>query len=109
MAPCRRSSISVIPSSRCPVRAKTGGASPCWRTRTKGLKGVSAGDPSIIGAYALKVTYDILDGNAARRQEHLRQCANRDDGGPGSRASMYSRTLSPTLDADTDIPGRISA
>ena len=32
--------------------------------KDKGLKGVSAGDPSIIGAYALKVTYEILDGKA---------------------------------------------
>jgi hypothetical protein len=87
----------------------TGQGENGWRIamladKDKGLKGVSAGDPSVIGAYALKVTYDILSGKAPAdkkiavnapivKTEDLKEGVN-----------VYS-DLSPTLDADTDIPG----
>ena len=92
-----------------PLMPMTGQGENGWRIamladKDKGLKGVSAGDPSVIGAYALKVTYDILSGKAPAdkkisvnapivKTEDLKEGVN-----------VYS-DLSPTLDADTDIPG----
>jgi ribose transport system substrate-binding protein len=72
--------------------------------KDKGLKGVSAGDPSIIGAYALKVTYEILEGKAPLAKNisvkaPIVTTADLKDG-----VNVFP-DLPPTLDADTDIPG----
>ncbi len=37
--------------------------------KDKGLKGVSAGDPSVIGAYALKIAYEILEGKGPKEKK----------------------------------------
>jgi ribose transport system substrate-binding protein len=72
--------------------------------KDKGLKGVSAGDPSVIGAYALKIAYEILEGKAPS-EKHISvpvPTVSTDDLKPG--VNVFP-DLSPTLDADTDIPG----
>ena len=72
--------------------------------KDKGLKGVSAGDPSIIGAYALKVTYDILDGKAPAAKNISVNAPIVTTADLKSGVNVFP-DLSPTLDADTDIPG----
>lgn len=72
--------------------------------KDKGLKGVSAGDPSVIGAYALKIAYEILEGKAPA-DKHVSVAVptvTTEDLKPG--VNVFP-DLSPTLDADTDIPG----
>jgi ribose transport system substrate-binding protein len=72
--------------------------------KDKGLQGVSAGDPSVIGAYALKIATEILEGKGPKEKkidvpvptvttEELKAGVN------------VFPDLPPTLDADTDIPG----
>ena len=68
------------------------------------MKGVSAGDPSIIGAYALKVAYDILDGNAPAAKNISVNAPTVTTADLKSGVNVFP-DLSPTLDADTDIPG----
>lgn len=72
--------------------------------RDKGLKGVSAGDPAVIGAYALKIAVDILEGKApADKHVAVRvPTVTTADLKPGTNVFP---DLPPTLDADTDIPG----
>jgi len=72
--------------------------------KDKGLKGVSAGDPAIIGAYALKIASEILDGKkpAERLVAVPVPTVSTDTLTPG--VNVFP-DLSPTLDADTDIPG----
>ena len=72
--------------------------------KDKGLKGVSAGDPSIIGAYALKVTYDILSGNAPAAKSISVNAPIVTTADLKAGVNVFPE-LSPTLDADTDIPG----
>ena len=72
--------------------------------KDKGLKGVSAGDPSIIGAYALKVTYDILDGKAPAAKNISVNAPIVTTADLKAGVNVFPE-LSPTLDADTDIPG----
>ena len=70
----------------------------------KGLKGVSAGDPSVIGAYALKIAYDILEGKkpASKQISVPVPTVTTEDLKAG--VNVFP-DLPPTLDADTDIPG----
>jgi len=54
----------------------TGEASNGWRLamlkyKDQGLKGISVGDPPTLGAYALKVAVDILDGNGPTGKDIL--------------------------------------
>jgi ribose transport system substrate-binding protein len=72
--------------------------------KDKGLKGVSAGDPSVIGAYALKVAVDILEGNGPKEKlvSVPVPTVTTADLKPG--VNVFP-DLPPTLDADTDIPG----
>jgi ribose transport system substrate-binding protein len=92
-----------------PLVAMSGQGENGWRQamlqyKDKGLKGVSAGDPSVIGAYALKIAYEILEGKGPKEKkidvpvptvatEQLQPGVN------------VFPDLPPTLDADTDIPG----
>jgi ribose transport system substrate-binding protein len=70
----------------------------------KGLKGVSAGDPSIIGAYALKVAYEILAGKAPAAKNISVNAPIVTTADLKAGVNVFP-DLSPTLDADTDIPG----
>ena len=72
--------------------------------KDKGLKGVSAGDPSVIGAYALKIAYDILEkkGPSEKRISVAVPTVTTADLKAG--VNVFP-DLPPTLDADTDIPG----
>jgi ribose transport system substrate-binding protein len=92
-----------------PLVAMSGQGENGWRQamlqyKDKGLQGVSAGDPSVIGAYALKIAYAILEGKGPKEKkidvpvptvttEQLKPGVN------------VFPDLPPTLDADTDIPG----
>ena len=87
----------------------TGQGENGWRIamlkdKDKGLKGVSAGDPSVIGAYALKIAYEILEGKGPKEKNISVQApiVTTDDLKEG--VNVFP-DLSPTLDADTDIPG----
>lgn len=70
----------------------------------EGLKGVSAGDPAVIGAYAIKIAVEILEGKkpAERFVEAPVPTTTTDTLKVG--VNVFP-DLSPTLDADTDIPG----
>jgi ribose transport system substrate-binding protein len=72
--------------------------------KDKGLKGVSAGDPSVIGAYALKVTYDILEGKGPADKKISVPVPTVTTDQLQAGVNVFP-DLSPTLDADTDIPG----
>lgn len=59
-----------------PFVPMTGEGSNGWRGamlkyKDQGLKGISAGDPPTLGAYALKVAVEILDGNAPKEKDIL--------------------------------------
>jgi len=92
-----------------PFMPMTGQGENGWRIamladKDKGLKGVSAGDPSVIGAYALKVTYDILEGKgpADKNISVKAPIVTTEDLKAGINVFP---DLPPTLDADTGIPG----
>jgi ribose transport system substrate-binding protein len=92
-----------------PFVPMTGQGENGWRIamladKDKGLKGVSAGDPSVIGAYALKITYDILEGKGPAEKNIAVNApiVTTEDLKVGVNTFP---DLSPTLDADTDIPG----
>ncbi len=70
----------------------------------QGLKGVSAGDPSIVGAYALKITYDILSGNAPANKAVPVPVPTVTTADLKAGVNVFP-DLPPTIDADTDIPG----
>lgn len=72
--------------------------------KDKGLKGVSAGDPSVIGAYALKITFDILNGNKPKEKNIVVEAPIVTTADLKEGVNVFP-DLSPTLDADTDIPG----
>jgi ribose transport system substrate-binding protein len=92
-----------------PLVAMSGQGENGWRIamadyKDKGLKGVSAGDPAVIGAYALKIAYEILSGNAPK--DKLVAVPVPTATTADLKAGVnYFPDLSPTLDADTDIPG----
>ena len=57
-----------------PFVPMTGEGSNGWRGamlkyKDQGLKGISVGDPPTLGAYALKVAVDILDGNPPKEKD----------------------------------------
>jgi ribose transport system substrate-binding protein len=70
----------------------------------QGLKGVSAGDPAVIGAYALKIAVEILEGKkpAERFVEAPVPTVTTDTLEVGKNVFP---DLPPTLDADSEIPG----
>lgn len=72
--------------------------------KDQGLQGVSAGDPAVIGAYALKIAYEILEGKgpADKKVDVPVPTVTTEQLQPG--VNVFP-DLSPTLDADTDIPG----
>lgn len=92
-----------------PLLAMSGQGENGWRIamdqyKDKGLKGVSAGDPSVIGAYALKVAYDILSGNPPKDKLVAVPVPTVTTADLKAGVNFFP-DLSPTLDADTDIPG----
>ncbi len=72
--------------------------------KDQGLKGISAGDPAVVGAYALKVAYNILSGNppADKLVAVPVPTVSTEDLKPG--VNVFP-DLPPTIDADSDIPG----
>jgi ribose transport system substrate-binding protein len=92
-----------------PFMPMTGQGENGWRIamladKDKGLKGVSAGDPSVIGAYALKVTFDILEGKGPKEKNTAVEAPIVTTKDLKAGVNVFP-DLSPTLDADTDIPG----
>ncbi len=101
--------LQALINLKHPFMPMTGQGENGWRIamladKDQGLKGVSAGDPSVIGAYALKVTYDILEGKgpADKNISVKAPIVTTEDLKAGVNTFP---DLSPTLDADTDIPG----
>jgi ribose transport system substrate-binding protein len=92
-----------------PLMPMTGQGENGWRMammqmKDKGLKGVSAGDPSVIGAYAVKIAYEILQGNVPK-DKHIPvdvPVVTTEDLKDG--VNVFPK-LSPTIDAVTDIAG----
>ncbi|MBL8576534.1 MAG: substrate-binding domain-containing protein [Mesorhizobium sp.] len=92
-----------------PLVAMSGQGENGWRIamldyKDKGLQGVSAGDPAVIGAYALKIAVDILDGKAPA-DKHVAVLVPTVTTAELKPGTNVFPDLSPTLDADTDIPG----
>jgi ribose transport system substrate-binding protein len=92
-----------------PLVAMSGQGENGWRQamlqyKDKGLKGVSAGDPAVIGAYALKVAVEILDGKAPADKHVAVPVPTVATDQLQAGVNVFP-DLSPTLDADTDIPG----
>jgi ribose transport system substrate-binding protein len=92
-----------------PFMPMTGQGENGWRIamlkdKDKGLKGVSAGDPSVIGAYALKITYEILEGKGPKEKNISVKAPIVTTADLKEGVNVFPN-LSPTLDADTDIPG----
>jgi ribose transport system substrate-binding protein len=101
--------LQALINMQHPLIPMTGQGENGWRIamlqmKDKGLKGVSAGDPSVIGAYAIKIAYQILEGNPPKEKripvevpvvtsEDLKEGVN------------VFPNLSPTIDAVTDIAG----
>ncbi|MCB1486609.1 MAG: substrate-binding domain-containing protein [Bauldia sp.] len=92
-----------------PLIAMSGQGGNGWRSamleyKDKGLKGVSAGDPAVVGAYALKIAFDILSGNAPDSHTVNVPIPTVTTDGLEPGVNVYP-DLSPDLDADSDIPG----
>jgi ribose transport system substrate-binding protein len=72
--------------------------------KDQGLKGLSAGDPTIVGAYALKTAVDILDGKGPT-DKHVRvksSAIRTEDLVPGKNVFPNAPN---TMYADFEIPG----
>jgi ribose transport system substrate-binding protein len=87
----------------------TGQGGNGWRVammkyKDQGLKGLSAGDPTIVGAYALKTAVDILDGKGpADKHVRVKSSAIRtEDLVPGKNVFPNAPN---TMYADFEIPG----
>jgi ribose transport system substrate-binding protein len=92
-----------------PLVAMSGQGENGWRQamlqyKEKGLKGVSAGDPSVIGAYALKIATEILEGNGPKEKKIDVPVPTVTTEQLQAGVNVFP-DLPPTLDADTDIPG----
>ena len=92
-----------------PLIAMSGQGENGWRQamlkyQDQGLKGVSAGDPAVIGAYALKIAVEILDGKAPADKHVAVPVPTVTTADLKAGVNVFP-DLSPTLDADTDIPG----
>jgi ribose transport system substrate-binding protein len=101
--------LQALINLKHPFMPMTGQGENGWRIamladKDKGLKGVSAGDPSVIGAYALKVTYDILEGKGPAEKNIAVKAPIVTTEDLKAGVNTFP-DLSPTLDADTDIPG----
>lgn len=101
--------LQAFIQTKHPFVPMTGQGENGWRVamlqdKDKGLKGVSAGDPSVIGAYAVKVTYEILEGKGPKDKSVPVPVptVKTEDLQPG--VNVFP-DLPPTLDAVTDIPG----
>ncbi len=73
-------------------------------SQAQGLKGDSAGDPPAIGAYAIKVAVDILEGTKPAERFVAVPVPTTTTDTLVVGVNVFP-DLSPTLDADTDIPG----
>jgi ribose transport system substrate-binding protein len=101
--------LQALLNLKRPLVPMSGQGENGWRIamqqyKDQGLKGVSAGDPSVIGAYALKVAYDILSGNPPKDKLVSVPVPTVTTADLKEGVNIFPK-LSPTLDADTDIPG----
>jgi ribose transport system substrate-binding protein len=101
--------LQALINMQHPLIPMTGQGENGWRIamlqmKDKGLKGVSAGDPSVIGAYAIKIAYQILEGDAPKEKRIPVEVpvVTSDDLKEG--VNVFPN-LSPTIDAVTDIAG----
>jgi ribose transport system substrate-binding protein len=101
--------LQALLNLKRPLVPMSGQGENGWRIamqqyKDQGLKGVSAGDPSVIGAYALKIAYDILSGNPPKDKKVNVPVPTVTTADLKEGVNIFAK-LSPTLDADTDIPG----
>jgi ribose transport system substrate-binding protein len=101
--------LQALMSLNRPLIPMSGQGENGWRQamlqyKDKGLKGVSAGDPSVIGAYAVKIAYDILSGKPPADKVVNVPVPTVSTDGLKAGLNVFP-DLPPTLDADTDIPG----
>ena len=116
------SSTSTAPTARCrrcstsnrPLVPMSGQGENGWRMamldyKDKGLKGVSAGDPAVIGAYALKIAAEILDGKAPADRSSSRYRSRRCRPTISRSVSTSSRTCRRRSTPTRIFPVPISA
>jgi ribose transport system substrate-binding protein len=101
--------LQALLNLKRPLMPMSGQGENGWRIamldyKDKGLKGVSAGDPAVIGAYALKIAAEILDGKAPAQKLVSVPVPTVSTDQLKAGVNVFP-DLSPTLDADTDIPG----
>ncbi len=87
----------------------TGEASNGWRLmmlkyKDQGLKGISVGDPPALGAYALKVAVDVLDGKAPKDKDIVVGIPTLTTEELKSGVNVFP-DQPPTVYDDIDIPG----
>lgn len=87
----------------------SGEASNGWRLamlkyKDQGLKGISVGDPPTLGAYALKVAVQILDGNAPKSKNILANIPTLTTEQLKEGKNVYPK-LPTTVYDDLEIPG----
>ncbi len=92
-----------------PLIPMTGQGENGWRIamlkeKDNGLKGVSAGDPSVIGAYAVKVAYAILEGHGPKDKTVPVPVPTVTTDELKAGVNVFP-DMSPTMDAVTDIDG----
>jgi ribose transport system substrate-binding protein len=101
--------VEALINLKHPFIPMSGQSENGWRLamlkyKDQGLKGVSAGDPAVVGAYALKIAVDVLEGHGPKDKdvrvpvpivttEELKAGVN------------VFPDLPPTLDDGFDIPG----
>lgn len=101
--------LQALQDAKHPLIPMTGQGENGWRIammqlQDKGLKGVSAGDPSVIGAYAVKIAYEILEGKKPADKHIPVQVPVVTTADLKEGVNVFPK-LSPTMDAVTDIPG----
>jgi ribose transport system substrate-binding protein len=101
--------LQALINMQHPLIPMTGQGENGWRIamlqmKDKGLKGVSAGDPSVIGAYAIKIAYQILEGNPPKEKRIPVEVPVVTSEDLTEGVNVFPN-LSPTIDAVTDIAG----
>ncbi len=101
--------IQALKNLHRPLMPMTSEASNGWRVamlkyKKEGLKGISVGDPPSLGAYALKVAVDVLDGNPPPSKRIMVNIPTLTTAQLKVGKNVFP-DLPPTLYDDINIPG----
>ncbi len=101
--------LQALLNLKRPLVPMSGQGENGWRIamqqyKDQGLKGVSAGDPSVIGTKPAKSNINILSGNPPKDKKVDVPVPTVTTADLKEGVNIFAK-LSPTLDADTDIPG----